>query len=281
MTAWNTGVVDVDGLRLHYTRSGNSVRDKPPVILAHGVTDDGPCWTAIAQELSDDYDLIMTDARGHGRSDAPEEGYGSDKQADDLAAVIRALGLTKPAVVGHSMGAATTLVMAGTYPDLPGTIVLEDPPTWWLPADTGGDDQRRAGMLEWFTAIKRQTNAELLAGITQNQPNWSEVEVATWVESKQRFSPNVLSLLQPGASSHIDWTGTLGQITCPATLIYSDPERGGIVTAEAAEALRAIIPHLKIEHIGEAGHNIRRDQPEQFIKVVRAALSTWTAGKSA
>lgn len=281
MTAWTSSVVDVDGLRLHYTRTGGSVRDKPPVILAHGVTDDGPCWTAIAQELSDDYDLIMTDARGHGRSDAPEEGYGSDQQADDLAAVIRALGLTKPAVVGHSMGAATTLVMSGTYPDLPGTIVLEDPPSWWLPADTGGDDQRRAGMLEWFTAIKRQTNAELLAGIRQNQPNWSDVEVATWVESKQRFSPNVLSLLRSGASSHIDWTGTLGRITCPAMLIYADPERGGIVTAEAAEALRAIIPHLKIEHIGEAGHNIRRDQPEQFIKVVRAALAEWAAARHA
>lgn len=274
MTAWNSGTVDVDGLRLHYTRTGG---DKPSVVLAHGVTDDGPCWTPIAEALSDDYDLIMVDARGHGRSDAPEEGYGPDLQANDLAGVIRALVLTKPAVIGHSMGAATALVMAGTYPDLPGAIVMEDPPTWWLPADTGGDEQRRAGMIEWFTAIKRQTNAELRAGIRQNQPGWSDVEVQTWVESKQRFSPNVPGLLGHGASAHIDWTETLGRITCPATLIYADPERGGIVTAEAAEALRAIIPQLHVEHIAGAGHNIRRDQPERFLQVVRAALAEWTA----
>ena len=38
------------------------------------------------------------------------------QQADDLAGVIAALGLQKPAMLGHSMGAATALVLAGTAP---------------------------------------------------------------------------------------------------------------------------------------------------------------------
>jgi N-formylmaleamate deformylase len=277
MAAWLSDELVVDGLRLHYTRTGG---DKPPVVLAHGVTDDGLCWTPVAQALGDDFDLIMVDARGHGRSGAPEQGYGSDRQADDLAGVIRALGLERPAVLGHSMGAASTLVMAGTYPDLPGAILLEDPPSWWLPRDdSGADEQRRAGMYEWFTAIKRQTHAELVDGIRQNQPGWSDIEVETWVDSKERFSPNVLSLLRPSGAADIDWTETLRQITCPATLIFADPERGGIVTAEAAKALQDLIPQLKIEHIAEAGHNIRRDQPGPFLDVVRAALAEWAAGR--
>ena len=121
----------VNGLTLHYTRTGGA---KPPVVLAHGFSDDGLCWTPVAEALAADYDVVMVDARGHGRSAAPEQGYGSADHATDLAGVIRALGLKRPAVLGHSMGAASTLVLAGMYPDLPRAILLEDPPPWWTPA---------------------------------------------------------------------------------------------------------------------------------------------------
>ena len=39
---WRSGYVETNGIRLHYTRTGG---DKPPLVLAHGVTDAGPCWT--------------------------------------------------------------------------------------------------------------------------------------------------------------------------------------------------------------------------------------------
>ena len=57
------------------------------------------------EQLAVDYDVIMPDARGHGRSDAPEEGYGDAFFAADLAAVIQGLGLDHPPILGHSMGA--------------------------------------------------------------------------------------------------------------------------------------------------------------------------------
>src|SRR5207302_5498122 len=113
MASWPAGDIEVNGLRLHYTRTGGA---RPPVVLAHGVTDDGLCWAPVAEALAPEYDVIMVDARGHGRSDAPEQGYDPATQAADLAGVIAALNLQKPFVLGHSMGAATTLVMAGTYP---------------------------------------------------------------------------------------------------------------------------------------------------------------------
>ncbi len=110
MPSWKSGYIDANGLRLHYTRTGG---DKPAVVLAHGVTDDGLCWTPVAEELAPEYDVIMVDARGHGRSDGPEAGYDPALQAADLHGVIAGLGLQKPAILGHSMGAATTVVLAG------------------------------------------------------------------------------------------------------------------------------------------------------------------------
>ena len=57
---WQTGYVETNGLRLHYTRTGGN---KPPIVLAHGVTDAGPCWTPVAEALAAEYDAIMVDAR--------------------------------------------------------------------------------------------------------------------------------------------------------------------------------------------------------------------------
>src|SRR5689334_9107986 len=130
MNTWQAGDIEANGLRMHYTRTGDA---KPPVVLAHGFSDDGLCWTSVAEILAADYDVVMVDARGHGKSVGPEQGYSSADHAADLAGVITGLGLQRPAVLGHSMGAATALVLAGAYPDLPRAILLEDPPPWWMP----------------------------------------------------------------------------------------------------------------------------------------------------
>ena len=127
MTEWHSGFVEANGIRLHYTRTGaGALRAKPPVVLAHGFTNSGLCWTPVAAALEADYDLIMVDARGHGQSDAPETGYTLAQMAGDLRGVIAGLGLRRPAVMGHSMGGGTTLALAGLYPDVPGAIILED-----------------------------------------------------------------------------------------------------------------------------------------------------------
>jgi len=68
MAAWQSGDIVVNGLTLHYTRTGGT---KPPVVLAHGFSDDGLCWMPVAEALAADYDIVMVYARGHGRSCAP------------------------------------------------------------------------------------------------------------------------------------------------------------------------------------------------------------------
>src|SRR5262245_43007356 len=125
MSQWHSADVQSNGIRIHYHRTGG---DKPHLILAHGASDSGLCWTRVAKQLESDYDVIMPDARGHGLSDAPTEGYTNTDHAQDLAGFIQALNLEQPAVAGHSMGAATTLRLIADYPDLASCAILEDPP---------------------------------------------------------------------------------------------------------------------------------------------------------
>jgi N-formylmaleamate deformylase len=275
---WQSGFVEANGIRLHYTRTGG---DKPPLVLAHGVTDDGLCWSPVAEALAAEHDAIMVDARGHGRSDAPERSYGPAEQADDLGGVIMSLGLDRPAVLGHSMGAATALVLAGVYPDLPGAILLEDPPAWWTDRiDLPGERERRARMKEQASGQKQKTREELIAGQRAEQPGWSDAELEPWADAKQRFSPNVLTVYDQDNGANIDWRTLLARITCPALLITADPERGAIINEESAVALKALVPHLEIANIPGAGHNIRRDQFARYMDVIGAFLSESRVGRA-
>ncbi len=269
MAPWQSAELEANGLRLHYTRTGG---DKPPLVLAHGFSDDGLCWTPVARALEGDYDVIMVDARGHGQSQAAEQDYNDVDLGNDLAGAIAALGLRRPAVLGHSMGAATALALAGAHLDVPGAILLEDPPTRWVAQPVGepADQAWQARMYAWITGLKTKTRAELIAAQHAETPSWSEAELGPWADSKLLLS---LTVLQRGAAPPIDWPALVRGITCPALLITADPARGAIVTEADAAALQALVPQLRVAHIAGAGHSIRRDQFDRYMQVVRDFLA--------
>jgi pimeloyl-ACP methyl ester carboxylesterase len=270
MADWQSGEVTVNGLTLHYTRTGG---DKAQVVLAHGFSDDGLCWTPVAELLAADYDVIMVDARGHGRSDGPEQGYGSAEHAADLAGLIEALRLERPAVLGHSMGAAAAQVLAGSCPDLPRAILLEDPPPRWMPPDPAEGGPRRAHG-DWIIELKRKTREELMAHQRAESPSWSEAELGPWADAKLRLSFHVLNRAE---SLPLDWPATVKQITCPVLLITADPEQGAIVPVESAGALKEMLPQTQVVNLPGAGHNIRREQFERYMEVIKRFLAETAA----
>jgi pimeloyl-ACP methyl ester carboxylesterase len=270
MTApsWPSGDIRANGIQIHYYRTGGS---KPPLILVHGFSDDGLCWTSIARALEDSFDVVMPDARGHGRSDAPARGYGPRDHAGDLAGVVAALGLRRPIILGHSMGATSVLTLAGLHPKVPRAVVLEDPPAWWSQdAPAPYSSQWRAETQAWIAQRRLQTLEEIVAFAHAEEPGWAEEDLVPWADSKLRLHPNVFN--QDGRIG-INWPSMCGKIICPALLLTADTTRDAIVTDAQAAALRGMVPHLSIAHIDGAGHSIHRDQPARFLEVVRAFLN--------
>ncbi len=125
MSSLETGRVDANGISLRYYRSGGN---GPALVLAHGMTDMGLCWTRVADSLLHKYDVVLYDARGHGESDAPEDGYDPQNHCEDLRGLLLSLKLDRPRLLGHSLGAVTVALLAATYPDMVRSVVLEDPP---------------------------------------------------------------------------------------------------------------------------------------------------------
>jgi N-formylmaleamate deformylase len=70
------------------------------LLLLHGFNEYGPTWLRTARELERDYDVIMVDARGHGRSDGIASGFSSTLLVEDAAGIIRSLKLDRPRIIG-------------------------------------------------------------------------------------------------------------------------------------------------------------------------------------
>ncbi len=251
MGEWASGDVDVNGVRLHYHRTGGGGR---PLVLLHGFSDSGLCWTRVARDLEADYDVIMPDARGHGRSDRGGAAFDGSQRAADAAGVIRGLGLDRVAVAGHSMGAATAAELAATDPDLVACLVLEDPP--WR-----DEMQATPGRWDYIKHCQELPAEEVPAYCRELHPTWDEDEVGPWADAKRRFDLSLLEAPRPGSPP--PWRDLAARIRCPLLLLTADTDRGAIVTPEGgAEAAR--LAGGLLEHIAGAGHNIRREQYQAY-----------------
>jgi N-formylmaleamate deformylase len=270
MSQWISGDIVSHGTNLHYYRTGG---EKPPLVLLHGITDDGLCWEPVTEALSANNDVIMVDVRGHGKSDAPESGYTYTTMATELEGLITGLKLEKPAVLGHSMGADLTLTFASLFPDLPRAILLEDPPPFWnWKTPSHGEDVSQDPLLDWIIENKRKTFDDLLSELRTSNPDWPDAELHPWVNAKHRFSLKITALVSIQEAVPADFLDLLKQITCPALFISADLERGAASGEEDIAKLRESVPQIKVVHIPNAGHSIRRDQFTQYMNVIQGFL---------
>ena len=263
---WPDGFVMANGIRIHYWRTGG---DKPVLLMAHGSSDNGLCWTALARELESDYDIIMPDARGHGLSDPPSRSDPPNAQAEDLAGLIRELRLDKPIMMGHSMGSSSVAWFAADYPDIPRAVILEDPGLTPRPPgdprtsdDAASQEKRCAQILE----RNNTTFEELVAAAMENNPEWKLAECRLWAPSKQLHHPNTAFR---NRGNRPDKKEQFPRIAAPTLILKADAE--GEARKQNEEVTR-LLQNGRIVHIKDARHNVRRDQKKRLLKALKTFL---------
>jgi pimeloyl-ACP methyl ester carboxylesterase len=285
-------MVTANDLRQHYYRTGSGA-EKPTLLLLHGFSESGQCWSRVARALEDRYDLILLDARGHGRSDLPATGYSQEALTQDVIAFIATLNLERPFLWGYSNGAKTAAEVAASAPESIRAVILEDPP-WRAesaqPAPSNasatngepwpGYDQWRASWIAWHMGLRDQTFAERVASSASFLPpgatDWPQEELFTHLEAQAQFNLALLDVLPP-VPLPSPWHATVERIICPILLLTSDPARGGSITPEVVEQIAAT--WRAGEHVAFPGashflhHEMRDEAFQDFIATGRDFLA--------
>lgn len=256
---WTSEHCQVNGITLHYLRTGGS---KPPVLLLHGLTANGACWSPLARALEDRFDVIMPDARGHGNSSTPLHGYRYEDHARDVVALITQLGLVAPILVGHSMGGMTAAVAANQITDISGVILVD--PTFisaqWQ------REVRDSDVAEQHRRLLTLDKASVMAELSSRHPRRSSEIIELLAEARLQTRMSAFDVLTPPNPDHRQ---LVREFHIPAMLVIAD---AGVVSLDSARELQGLNARVQIEQIEGAGHGIPYDQPERFGEAVNSFL---------
>ena len=124
--ALRSGLCQANGTTLHYELRG----DGPSLLLIAGASGDASAFDAVADALASDFTVVAYDRRGRSRSPRPPGWTRTslDEQADDAAALLRALDLAPAHVFGPSSGATIGLNLVLRHPGTVRSAVLHEPP---------------------------------------------------------------------------------------------------------------------------------------------------------
>ncbi len=255
------GNVHANGIRQHYLRYGKpndaAQQEREAVIVVPGITSPAVTWGFVGERLGQYFDTYVLDVRGRGLSSA-EDGldYGLTAQAHDVIEFAKALGLTRYAVVGHSMGGRIGARAAALHPAGLTRLVMVDPPV------SGPDRRPYPAQLPWYVdsmAMARQgCTAEQMRAFC---PTWSEEQLqlrAQWLHTC-----NESAIIQSfndfqNDNVHQDFAN----VKVPTLLMIA--ERGDVVRPEEAAEIQSLIADLTISHVADAGHMIPWDNEEGF-----------------
>ncbi len=260
MTGWSTAICETNGIAIHYTRTGG---DKPPLVLLHGLAANGACWTALAHAIEGEYDVIMPDARGHGKSSVPDYGYRYEDHAKDVLDLITALRLPSPILIGHSMGGMTAALVASRKPNLLRGLIVADP-TFLSP-----ERQREifeSDSVDQHRQLLNQSLDELVAEARRRHPDRSSLTLDLIARARLQTSISAFDVLTP---PNPDYKQLVNAIDVPVLLVIGD---AGVVSPAMAAELQLVNPRIHVERIPSAGHGVHYDQPERFATVVKSFL---------
>lgn len=287
---WSDGYVYANGVRIHYYRAVPAP-GKPVMLMVHGITDNGLCWTTLTLKLQKDYDIYMLDTRGHGLSDPFGSADEGDALVKDVVAAAESLGLEKPILMGHSMGAATVMRLGAEYPEVASLVVMLDP---FLP---GSEPSRtpdirkkkisRGDKVESEPARNRlsvQMKADPKTLVAQNNyrfedlvttgrrqfPKWADADIRYWALSKKQYHGAYSEQAWQVMSGTMNTGDSLGRIPVPALILKAgaSPEKRKDEQAVVAEMER-----VKLVHVEGGGHNLHHDELERTLGVLREFLS--------
>jgi pimeloyl-ACP methyl ester carboxylesterase len=244
-------------------------QDAIPMIILHGFLGSCDNWLTVSKQLATHYRIFLLDQRNHGRSEwASPHTYIA--MAEDLKDFISSQNLTKPIIVGHSMGGKTALQFAATYPDLFEKMVVVD----ITPKMNIGNHQQILGGLNAINFQTLSSRAEADAILSEHEPDFgvrqfllknlykNEQDSFAWRMNLKLLSEEYQNVLQAIYFKQA--------IHKPIHFIRG--AKSDYVLDKEIAALQLLFPKMHLKTVANAGHWVQAEQPAAFIDALLSLL---------
>lgn len=268
-----------DGVDLHYEEAGSGT----PMVFVHEFAGDARSWEPQMRFFARRYRCIAFNARGYPPSAVPSDpkAYSQDRATDDIAAVIKGLGLAPAHVVGLSMGAFATLHLGLRHPGLARSLVAAGVGYGAAP---GKRDQFRAETDAAIARIRAETMAEFgktySRGPTrlvfeETDPRGYAEFQAQLCEHSTEGSALTMNGVQRERPSLFDLAEGFAAYTTPTLIIAGDEDDP---TLEPALYLKRTIPTSALLVMPKSGHTMNLEHPDAFNRAVLDFVTQVDAG---
>lgn len=279
-------------LRIHFRDWGTD--GAPPLIIVHGLRDHSHSFDELARGLRDRFHVYAIDLRGHGDSETTPY-YAFGHFVLDLHNFIRALRLSRPILVGHSMGGEVVGHYAGCRPDVPARVVMIEglgPPPLdmdaevdWTIAGLGRIDRALAGhpgLADLDAAYRR---------LRERNPRLGEAQARTLARLGTRVIEDgslewkfdaMLATMAVTGPYNLEYNMALWRrISAPTLVVHGGAsgefwhERPGAAYLDAADLARrlACFREHRFVEIAGAGHMVHFDRPAELLATLRDFLA--------
>jgi len=232
--------IEANGLRVYYEVYGEG----EPLLLLHGGTATSRSWASHLPAFTEHFRVFAPDSRGHGRTDNPTGELGYRAMADDVAALVGALGLRRPLVLGYSDGGQIALELGMRYSGLARALVL------------GGTQFRFSeAYLEDARALLGVTDGDEMdtGKLEREQPDFVAYlrEAHGHVYGLEYWKTYVKQLASLWLTPLHYTSEDFAAVTDPVLLLVGD--RDGVCTEESAE-LFSLLPDAELAIAPDSGH---------------------------
>lgn len=267
--------VSADGTRIAYQHGGD--RGAPPLVLLHGWAQSASCWGgAVLSPLCATHHVVAVDLRGHGRSEAPQQGYDDPALwASDLDAVLAAAGLdsvatgTPPVLLGWSYGGLVACDYLASGGRAAGLVLVGAITALGRGKPGGRVGATMRAALPAALSTDPVTATAALAGFTSALV---DVDAADGGERAQAFlgaslmaPPHVRAALFTRECDHDEF---LASLDIPALVLHGTADT--VVDVRAAEHAASLLRDVRTSFWDGAGHAPFAIDPQRFVAEVAA-----------
>jgi pimeloyl-ACP methyl ester carboxylesterase len=213
----------VNGLKMYYEIQGTG----HPVVVLHGGFGNTELFMPNVTALAKNNKVILVDMQGHGRTADIDRPLVPDSMANDIAALIKYLGLGKTNIIGYSLGGSVALRLAIQHPELLDKVVLISCPF------------KRKGWFPDLLAQQDQMGPASAEALKQTPMYQSYLKLAPKPEDWTKFVTKMSVVIQ----KDYDWSKEVAAIKLPVLLVAADAD--GVMPEHMVEFFKLLGGGLK------------------------------------